>query len=113
MRHLAGAATPTPLPCGWSFQKSICEPEIRIGWSHVYWTHCCGGLFPVQVPHMSGGSGLARTISSLSAFTQYWVGTGSLETVTLASWAMFARGVRSRSFTGVWTTIFIRGGFCV
>ena len=113
MRQRAGAATPTPVPCGWSFQNSICEPVIRIGWSQVYCTHCCGGLLPVQVPHMSGGNGLRRTISSLSAFTQYWVGTGSLETVTRASWAMFGRGVRSRPLAGVGVTILIRGGVCV
>ncbi|CPU65295.1 Uncharacterised protein [Mycobacteroides abscessus] len=113
MRHDAGAATPTPVPCGWSFQNSICEPATRTGWSHVYWTHCWAGLLPVHVPHMSGGRGLGRTISSLSAFFQYCVGTGSLETVTVASCATFARGVVSRTFSGVVTTCFIRGGDCV
>src|SRR5688572_24541532 len=109
MRQPAGAATPAPLPCGWSFQKSICEPEIRIGWSQVYCTHCCGGLLPVQVPHMSGGSGFDRTISSLSALTQYWVGTGSLETATFASCAMLGRGVGSATGAGVGVTGVIRG----
>ncbi len=62
---------------------------------------------------MSGGSGLGAHGSSLSDFTQYWVGTGSLETVAFASCAMLARGVRSRPFDGVVVTTFMRGGVWV
>ena len=81
------------MPGAESFQNWMRVLSTRTGWSQSYWIHCCAGRVPVQLPHMSGGSGLGRISSSLRDLIQYCVGIGSFEADALAQGATLDRGV--------------------
>src|SRR6185437_15232333 len=90
--QLAGGATPSEAPAGWSLQKTMREPLRVTGFDQAYSIHWRAGLWRVQLPHMSGGSGLSRTMPSFRDLIQYWSGMGSLEAAACAAIATLRVG---------------------
>src|ERR1041385_4567226 len=72
--------------------------------------HCRGGLARDHVAHMSGGSGDWRVLPSLTARSQYCVGTGMFDARIRACDATFGIGVVSMGAPPVGTTFLMRGG---
>src|SRR6185312_862343 len=80
------------------------------GFAHSYWIHWPGGLFAVQLPHMSGGSGFGLTMPSLRDLIQYWTGIGSFEAEACAAVAMLRLGSGGGCGSWVCLTLSMRAG---